>query len=157
MLYTGVIDFEANGQLAGRVSPSTIDLIAALASGAAGAFWMSREDVADSLPGVAIAIAWCPAMRRRDASPSGMERRVNALLLFVTNALAILWPEGACWRCSACHATAGRLSGHARRNAFIAIGLGVALVIVPLAATGQSIARAALIERQGRPTWPRHG
>lgn len=38
------------------MAPRMIDPIAALASGAAGAFCMSREDVAVSLPGVAIAI-----------------------------------------------------------------------------------------------------
>jgi uncharacterized hydrophobic protein (TIGR00271 family) len=51
-----VISIESNFQFSSRISPGLIDLYAALASGAAGAFAMSRKDVSDSLPGVAIAI-----------------------------------------------------------------------------------------------------
>ena len=59
---TAVISFESNAQITGRVSPRLIDLYAALASGAAGAFAMSREDIADSLPGVAISISLVPPL-----------------------------------------------------------------------------------------------
>ena len=57
---TAVISFDTNSQITGRISPRLIDLYAALASGAAGAFAMSREDIADSLPGVAISISLVP-------------------------------------------------------------------------------------------------
>jgi uncharacterized hydrophobic protein (TIGR00271 family) len=60
--FTAVISFETNSQITGRVSPSLIDLFAALAAGAAGAFAMSRDDVADSLPGAAISIALVPPL-----------------------------------------------------------------------------------------------
>jgi uncharacterized hydrophobic protein (TIGR00271 family) len=53
IFHIGVISFTANSQITARVSPNLIDLAVALASGVAGAFAMSRDDVADSLPGVA--------------------------------------------------------------------------------------------------------
>src|SRR5262245_10570380 len=96
LLYTGVIDFETNSQLAARIAPRTIDLVAALASGAAGAFCMSREDVADSLPGVAIAISLVPPLCVVGLALAVGEwgAASGALLLFVTNALAILLAGG---------------------------------------------------------------
>ncbi len=51
-----MVNFGVNSQVLARISPRIIDLVAALASGAAGAFCMSREDVSDSLAGVAISI-----------------------------------------------------------------------------------------------------
>jgi uncharacterized hydrophobic protein (TIGR00271 family) len=62
LVYTGVLSFDSNSQILGRVSPRLIDLIAALASGAAGAFCMAREDISDSLPGVAISISLVPPL-----------------------------------------------------------------------------------------------
>jgi len=56
----GIVDVDTNVQIVGRTSPRLLDLLVALASGAAGAFALSREDVSDALPGVAIAISWCP-------------------------------------------------------------------------------------------------
>jgi len=60
--YSGVISFSQNTQIVARVSPRTTDLMIALASGAAGAFAFSRDDIADSLPGVAIAISLVPPL-----------------------------------------------------------------------------------------------
>jgi uncharacterized hydrophobic protein (TIGR00271 family) len=51
-----------NSQVASRVSPRTVDLIAALATGAVGAFALVRSDVSDTLPGVAIAISLVPPL-----------------------------------------------------------------------------------------------
>jgi uncharacterized membrane protein len=46
-----------------RTSPGIIDLLIALFTGLAGAFAMSRSDVSDTLPGVAIAISLVPPPR----------------------------------------------------------------------------------------------
>ena len=62
IFYTGYLSFTDNSQIVARISPRLIDLVAALASGAAGAFCLSRDDVADSLPGVAIAISLVPPL-----------------------------------------------------------------------------------------------
>ena len=45
-----------------RTAPRLVDLMAALATGLAGAFATGREDVSDTLPGVAIAISLVPPL-----------------------------------------------------------------------------------------------
>ncbi len=81
-----------NSQVAGRVSPRTIDLVAALATGAVGAFALVREDVSDALPGVAIAISLVPPLSvvglTMEAGRNDQAR--GAMLLFLTNVAAIL-------------------------------------------------------------------
>ena len=96
MNITAVISFESNSQITGRISPRLIDLYAALASGAAGAFAMSREDIADSLPGVAISISLVPPLCVVGVGLSEGEWLAawGALLLFVTNFLSILLAGG---------------------------------------------------------------
>lgn len=81
-----------NGQVAGRVSPKLIDLVAALATGVVGAFALVRSDVSDTLPGVAIAISLVPplavvGLTLESGSPAEAS---GALLLFATNVAAII-------------------------------------------------------------------
>jgi uncharacterized hydrophobic protein (TIGR00271 family) len=82
----------ANGQVAGRVSPRVVDLVAALATGAVGSFALVRSDVSDTLPGVAIAISLVPPLAvvglTLEAGRGDQAR--GALLLFLTNVAAIL-------------------------------------------------------------------
>jgi uncharacterized hydrophobic protein (TIGR00271 family) len=139
-LYTGVLDFRTNPQITGRVSPTVVDLIAALASGAAGAFCMSREDISDSLAGVAIAISLVPPLCVVGLSLQAgySEEALGALLLFATNFLSILLAGGAVLAILGLNKAANaRIIGPARRNAYLAIGLATILVSVPLIATGR--------------------
>ncbi|SOD72898.1 uncharacterized hydrophobic protein (TIGR00271 family) [Jatrophihabitans sp. GAS493] len=81
-----------NTQVAARVSPRLIDLLAALATGAVGSIALVRKDISDTLPGVAIAISLVPPLSVVGLtleSGAGDEAR-GALLLFVTNVSAIL-------------------------------------------------------------------
>lgn len=48
-----------NSQVAARVTPRIVDLVAALATGAVGSVALARSDISDTLPGVAIASRWC--------------------------------------------------------------------------------------------------
>lgn len=88
------VDVVAPGssQVASRISPRTVDLIAALATGAVGAFALVRSDVSDTLPGVAIAISLVPPLAvvglTLEAGRNDQAR--GALLLFLTNVAAIL-------------------------------------------------------------------
>lgn len=81
-----------NGQVAGRVSPSVVDLVAALATGVVGSVALARRDISDTLPGVAIAISLVPPLTvvglTAEAGAWGESR--GALLLFATNVAAIL-------------------------------------------------------------------
>ena len=83
----------SNPQVASRVSPHLVDLVAALATGAVGAFAMVRDDVSDTLPGVAIAISLVPPLAVVGLTlESGARHQANgAMLLFLANVSAILF------------------------------------------------------------------
>jgi uncharacterized hydrophobic protein (TIGR00271 family) len=130
-----VISFESNSQLIGRISPRLIDLYVALASGAAGAYALSRENVSDSLPGVAIAISLVPplcvvgiGLAEGDWSAAG-----GAMLLFLTNFLSILLTGGGLLALLGLRVpTAKKQSPGARRKAFIFVAIGALLITIPL-------------------------
>jgi uncharacterized membrane protein len=74
------------------VDPTLGDLIAALATGAVGSFALVRDDVSDTLPGVAIAISLVPplAVVGLTLESGAPKQALGALLLFLTNFGAIL-------------------------------------------------------------------
>ena len=86
------IDTAANAQIVARSSPTIVDLIIAIAAGGAGAYGLSRPDVSDSLPGVAIAISLVPPLTVVGIafSQGDWASGYGALLLFATNMVAIL-------------------------------------------------------------------
>lgn len=81
-----------NAQVTARVSPTIVDLVAAAATGLAGAFAVARRDIGDILPGVAIAISLVPplAVVGVTAVDGDWHGALGALLLFCTNVLAIV-------------------------------------------------------------------
>jgi len=146
-----VISFQNNSQIAGRVSPRMIDLYAALWSGAAAAFAMSRKDVADALPGAAIAIALVPPLcvvgigvAQAQWSAAG-----GALLLFLTNFLAILLVGGAVLALLGLNrASAKRLEGQSGRNIYLLVAIAIILVIIPLGTTTLGVFQHRLMEKE---------
>ncbi len=88
----GSVQIADNSQITARTSPRLIDLIIALASGAAGAFATGREDVSDALPGVAIAVSLVPPLAVVGICLSAGVYRdaLGAFILFLTNFLAIV-------------------------------------------------------------------
>ncbi len=125
-----------NTQVAARVTPRLVDLVAALATGAVGSVALTRPDISDTLPGVAIAISLVPplavaGLTLQSGSPG---QCVGALLLFATNVVAIL-ASGivvmALYR-------VGRVPGQAASSAFrrsvavVIIVLLLGAVLVPL-------------------------
>jgi uncharacterized hydrophobic protein (TIGR00271 family) len=85
-------DLLDNSQVASRVSPSLIDLVAALATGLAGAVALARRDVAAVLPGVAIAISLVPplAVVGVCAGQGSFTLALGALMLFVSNLVSMV-------------------------------------------------------------------
>lgn len=81
-----------NSQVASRVSPRLIDLLAALGTGVVGSIALVRRDISDTLPGVAIAISLVPPLTvvGLTAESGAYGQSLGALLLFVTNVAAIL-------------------------------------------------------------------
>src|SRR5262245_17414817 len=80
------VDAETNSQVASRVNPTLMDLFAALATGAVGAFALVRSDVSDTLPGVAIAISLVPplAVVGLTLEAGKPHQSWGAMLLFLT-------------------------------------------------------------------------
>jgi len=92
MFVLGDVVAATNGQVAGRVSPSVVDLVAALATGVVGSVALARPDISDTLPGVAIAISLVPPLTvvGLTAEAGAWDESWGALLLFATNVAAIL-------------------------------------------------------------------
>jgi uncharacterized hydrophobic protein (TIGR00271 family) len=137
-----------NTQVAARVAPRLIDLVAALATGAVGAIALSRSDISDTLPGVAIAISLVPplAVVGLTLEAGAADEAVGALLLFVTNVTAILAMGTlvmALYRVPA-HVPSDLRRGTAARS--VVIGLMTVLVAIPLAITSRQVTLAAARE-----------
>ncbi len=146
-----VVDFHSNSQITGRVSPRLLDLVVALAAGTAGAFATSRDDVADSLPGVAISIALVPPLCVVGISLAGAEwmDAWGALLLFLTNFLSILLAGGAVFALLGLGAAANaNVSDVNKREAYGIIGIGVLLVAIPLSMTTVKVYRDSTAQAQ---------
>ena len=81
-----------NEEILARVRPTLLDLIVALAAGAAGAFAKAKHQVADALPGVAIAVALAPPLCVVGIGLAMQSRIVaqGSTLLFLTNLAGIL-------------------------------------------------------------------
>lgn len=86
------ISYSTNAQIVSRVSPNTVDLLIALAAGAAGAFATVNARVASGIAGVAIAVALVPPLAVVGVCLNGgqFEDAVGASLLFLTNFVAIV-------------------------------------------------------------------
>lgn len=92
MLVTGDVMAATNSQVAGRVSPRLIDLLAALGTGVVGSVALVRRDISDTLPGVAIAISLVPPLTvvGLTLESGALGEAAGAMLLFVTNVVAII-------------------------------------------------------------------
>lgn len=128
---------DTNSQIAGRVSPHLIDLIAALATGGVGAFAMVRSDVSDALPGVAIAISLVPplAVVGLTLESGAPAQAAGALLLFGTNVSAIIATGTVIFLAYRVHATAhamGVAAGRIHRGALAAVLGALVVLAVPL-------------------------
>jgi uncharacterized hydrophobic protein (TIGR00271 family) len=133
---------QAIHQIMIRTSPHLLDLMAALATGLAGAFALSRKDVSDTLPGVAIAVSLVPPLANAGILLALDEPRLAAgsLLLFGTNYVAILLTGALVFSLMGFRKAAlSEFSAKARRRA-VSIALVTGLVIaIPLALTSYQL------------------
>ncbi|WP_395297717.1 DUF389 domain-containing protein [Kitasatospora hibisci] len=130
-------DLLSNSQISGRTSPGLLDLVAALATGFAGAVALARKDVAAVLPGVAIAISLVPPLVVVGVclGQAAGWLALGALVLFLSNLLALVFagmvvfaalgygsaePEGAALR--------------PLRRVYVMVALLLTAVFLPLAA-----------------------
>ena len=126
-----------NSEVASRVSPDLIDLVASLATGLVGAFALVRDDVSDTLPGVAIAISLVPPLAVVGLTLESGEpgQALGALLLFASNVAAIVATGTGLllvYRVRAAAEAAGRPVGRLGKGTMAVVAAFVVLVAVPL-------------------------
>jgi uncharacterized hydrophobic protein (TIGR00271 family) len=146
LLVPSPVDAANNAQVASRVSPALISLLAALATGAVGSIALVRSDISDTLPGVAISISLVPPLTVVGLTlEAGQPRQAaGALLLFLTNVTAILAAGLAVmgmYRITRSAAPADPPSAHAvdRRRAGLLVAAMIVVVAIPLARTSISV------------------
>ncbi|KHL10751.1 putative hydrophobic protein (TIGR00341 family) [Mumia flava] len=136
-----------NSQVTGRTSPRVPDLIAAIATGFVGAVAITRKDVGDVLPGVAIAISLVPPLGvvgvcLGTGSPA---LALGALVLFVSNVTALVIAAMVVLTAAGFAEEAGG-TRRARLRVYGLLAVCVALVAIPI--TGNTLTN--LWERQVR-------
>lgn len=137
------ISFTSNTEITSRINPGLYALLTALGAGAAGAFITSRAEIADSMGGVAIAISLVPPLCVVGiALQNGqLEAAAGAMLLFLTNYLAILLAGGVVLLVLGLgKVAAAQVDVRIRKRGLAIFGLGIILVTIPLTlSTLQSI------------------
>ncbi|HQR25498.1 MAG TPA: DUF389 domain-containing protein [Nocardioides sp.] len=143
-------DLVGNSQIAGRTAPGALDLVAAVATGLAGAVALARRDVAAVLPGVAISISLVPplAVVGLCAGQGSFLLALGALLLFLSNLLALVLSGTLVFAMLGYAEEAIQHSGRPSRRASITVGALLLVVSLPL--VGNTLASYALSVWTGR-------
>jgi len=149
-LVPGSEDLLANSQITGRVTPGLVDLIAAVATGFAGAIALSRRDVAAVLPGVAIAISLVPPLVVVGVclSQGAIALAFGALVLFASNFVALVLAGTLVYAAAGYAAESHAAEELSRRKSVLAISLLLVVVLIPL--LGNSVAVYAVSVWTGR-------
>ena len=134
-------------EILARTQPNLLDLMVALASGAAAAYAVSRKSVAAALPGVAISAALVPPLCVVGFGLAKSEFAVagGSLLLFVTNLAAIVLVGGIVFMLLGVRPRRGERGSYVRRAIVVAIA-AIFLLTIPLAFRTRGIARESRIE-----------
>lgn len=124
----------SNPQIASRTAPTLVDLVAAIATGFAGAVGLARRDVSDVLPGVAIAISLVPPLAVVGICLGQWQPdlALGALLLFASNVLAMVLAGMLTFTVAFRIGDSARQAATSRRR-YLAIGTLMVLIIIPLA------------------------
>lgn len=132
----------SNSEVLSRTSPTILDLLVALAAGAAGGYAMTHPEVGNSLPGVAIAVALAPPLAVVGYSLEEAEWAYasGAFLLFLTNLVGIVVAAGVTYVVSGYSPwTRIEQGGDQARRSMVLIGIAFGLVALPLAVIGEGI------------------
>ncbi|GHH31500.1 TIGR00341 family protein [Streptomyces lanatus] len=129
-------DLLSNSQISSRTSPGLMDLIAALATGLAGAVALARRDVGAVLPGVAIAISLVPPLVVTGVCLGKLSGwlALGALALFVSNLFALVFAGMVVFASLGYGTEADKAAGRPARRAYAAMALLFVVVLVPLTA-----------------------
>ncbi len=133
---------ETINQIMVRTSPRLIDLLAALVTGLAGAFAMSRRDISDTLPGVAIAISLVPPLANTGIllATFNYALALGSFLLFMTNFFAIIITGAALFGIMGfSRVTLLEMSIGAKRKGIALVLISLIIICVPLGYNGYNI------------------
>jgi len=137
-----------SAEILARTNPSIIDLIVALASGAAAAYAGSRKNLSAALPGVAIAAALVPPLCvvGYGIGISAFDIALGAMLLFLTNLSAIVLAGAITFLFLGFRPTRAARGGLVRRAIFYAV-FAILILAIPLGlASKQQLMQAQLSE-----------
>ena len=125
---------ETNSQVVGRTSPSLMDLVAALATGFAAGFAMSRTDLSAVLPGVAISISLVPPLGVVGvcAGQGLWDDALGALVLFLSNVIALVIAGSIVFTMGGYAREPGSSRTANRRRAYIVVGVLALIVAFPM-------------------------
>ena len=143
------VNLDQNSQITGRISPNLIDLLIAVATGLVGGFAISRSDLAGVLPGVAIAISLVPPLSVVGValSAGGFSQAFGALLLFLSNTVAMIGAGALVFTIAGYNAAARRSRSEVRRPIIIVAGLTLVLVSFLAVTSAQTVAQAVEFTR----------
>jgi len=141
-----LVSIASNSQIQSRVSPTMLDLMVAVAAGAAGAYTLVDRRVSNSIAGVAIAVALIPPLGVVGVTlQSGYyDDARGAFLLFLTNLVSIIIAASVVFLLSGFAPFAQfRETREKVRTVTVSIVLGALIVMVPLLFTSQGIVNSA--------------
>jgi uncharacterized hydrophobic protein (TIGR00271 family) len=134
LVIPSTFDLLANSQITGRTSPGLGDLVAAVATGFAGAVALARRDVAAVLPGVAIAISLVPPLAVVGVclGQGALGLAAGALVLFLSNLIALVLAGTLVF--TALESGPQERPAGGRRRAYLTIAILLIVVGIPLVA-----------------------
>lgn len=126
---------QTNSQITGRTSPGLLDLLAALATGTAGAFAQSRKDLSAVLPGVAISISLVPPLGVVGvcAGQGDWGAALGALLLFLSNVVSLVIAGSIVFTVAGYARHRSTATTARRRRAYVLVTVLALVITVPLA------------------------
>jgi len=141
-----LVPIASNSQVLSRVSPTVIDMMIAVAAGAAGAYATVDKRVSSSITGVAIAVALVPPLSVVGVTLTfaNYADATGAFLLFLTNLLSIILAASLVFVLTG-FALVAKLQENQEKmkTVIITVLLGALVVMVPLAFTSEGIVTSA--------------
>ena len=132
----------SNSEVLSRTAPTILDLLIALAAGAAGGYAMTHPSVGNSLPGVAIAVALAPplAVVGYSLEEAQWGFALGAFLLFLTNLVGIVVAAGVTYVVSGYSPwTRIEQGGDQTRRSLVLIAIALGMIALPLGIIGEGI------------------
>lgn len=137
-----IVPLAENTQVTSRVSPNIVDMLIALAAGAAGAYANVDDRVSDSIAGVAIAVALVPPLGVVGLTlQAGMfEDSLGAVLLFLTNLVSIILAAAVVFFLTGYAPYRGLQENRARVLSLIrTVILAAIIIMIPLGLTAEDV------------------